>query len=58
MEQSKVDQVKGWIPLQEHLRSPQVPGLHGLLLLFYPRILTDCQTPAKPHQTSNLLALG
>ncbi len=45
-------------PSLEHLRSPEVPQLHWLLPVLHPRVLTNCQTIARPHKTSNDMALG
>src|SRR6266851_4637035 len=43
---------------KERPRSTQVPGLHWVLSLLYPRVLADCPTPTRPHQAGDAMALG
>src|SRR6266851_4037979 len=45
-------------PTKKRPRSMQIPGLHRILSLLYPRILADRPTPTRPNQTSDTVALG
>ena len=58
MEEGKVDKVKNWTPPKKPKGSLKVPQIHRVLQIFHQRILGDCQTATRTHQTINPMALG
>ena len=49
---------QGMDPPPKHPQGLKIPWVHWLLPVLHPRVLPNCQTATRPHETGNDLALG